>query len=101
MSTFTIVLYAVDVVLICMGITFKILTKKRMGGKKKKVLEKDLLPETCHQIDSIKTHCEECPYHFAVAQKKKTLHYCNVEDCLFDDDKLPFYPDELEVNENE
>lgn len=94
MSTFSIILYVIDAILIGAGITFKILTKRRMGGKKKK--EDDVNLEDYVLLENPYDFCYECPYFIKHCDKKKKIKcYCNsLEGCIFDKNLQ-------EVSENE
>lgn len=70
-STITIVFYVIDVILICVGITFKILTKRRMRGIKKSDDKKvDLKDFTL--LENLYSLCFECPNIFIYSEKKKS-----------------------------
>lgn len=103
MSTFSIILYVIDAILIGAGITFKILTKRRMGGKKKEDKSLDLKDYVL--LKKPDTLCFECPNIFVYcSKKKKTDYYCrDFEHCLNSsvDDEHSEYEVTEEVSENE
>jgi hypothetical protein len=101
-----IVIYVIDVILIAVGLTFKILTDKRMGKTKKR---KKKEPETdvrgLRQAD--KDICSECNYCIVTTGKKKktSVRYCGYDkapECVMD---VPFVLEretlDEEVNGNE
>lgn len=105
MSNTAVVFYIIDVILLAIGLTFKILTKRRMGGKKKEDKSPDL--KDYKLLKNPDTFCFECPYIFVYSgKKKKVYYYCkDLKGCpnaSVDDELEPVYNESTEeVKENE
>lgn len=73
MSNTAVVFYIIDFILLAIGLTFKILTKRRMGGKKKEEKKFDL--NDFRLLKNPDTICFECPHFFIYSEKKKKVRY--------------------------